>query len=170
MQSALGARSQGHEWAGLREAPPGWRKGAGAERDAWAPWASVVGEGECEPWPWLGVGAGGPSSPSWGCTAGCRGGTATCAAPGACGGGATAGWKRGCARWGRPSRGRASGCCGWSTRIHCRYRTASLPRRLRLLRPRATSPLHPRCCQDLWCCGAARPRSSSSRCSGSLWA
>lgn len=169
-QSARGARSPGHEWAGLREVLPGWRRVvAVAERDAWVPWAFAARGGGCGPRPWLGAGAEGPSSPSWGCRAGCQGGTVTCAAAadGACGGGASAGWKRGCAHWAPPSRGHASSCCGWSTRTRCRCQSASRHRSLRR-RPKATSPLRPRCCWTLWCCGAARPRSLLSHCSGFL--
>lgn len=84
----------------------------GAEQDAWGLWASAEHEAECELWPWLGVDAGEPSSPSWDCMEGCRADRVTCEAPGACGDGATVGWRRGCAHWGQQSHGRASGYCG----------------------------------------------------------
>lgn len=149
MQSALGVRSPGHGWAGRRGAPLEWRRGAGVEPDAWGPWPSAVREEERERSPWPGVGAGVPSSPSWGCKAGCPVGRETCGVAGACGDDASAGRRRGCARWERLNRGRASGCCGWSIRIHCRCRSANRPRHLLRPRRRGISPLRPRCCRDL---------------------
>ncbi len=146
MQSALGVRSPGHGWVERLEALLEWRRGAGVEPGAWGLWASAACEEERERLPWLGAGAGVPSSPSWGCKAGCPAGRETCGAAGACGDDASAGRRRGCARWGRLNRGHASGCCGWSILIRCRCQSAS---RLRRLRQRGISPRHPRCCQDL---------------------
>lgn len=152
---------------GRQEAPRGWRTGAGAERGAWRLWAAAVGGEERELSPWPGGDAGEPSSPSWGCRAGCLGGRGTCGGAGACGDDVSAGRRRGCARWGRPSRDRVSSCYEWSIRIRCHCPNASLP--LRLLHPHqmGTSP-RPPCCRGLYCCGAARPRFLSTHCCGSL--
>lgn len=148
-QSALGVQSPGHGWAGRREAPLEWRRGAGVEPGAWRLWASAACEEERERSPWPGEGAGGPSSPSWGCKAGYLAGRETCGAAGACGDDASAGRRRGCARWGRLNRGRVSGCCGWSILIRCRCQSVNQPRRLLHPRQRGISPLHPRCFRDL---------------------
>lgn len=148
-QSALGVQSPGRGWAGRREVPLEWRRAVGVEPGAWRLWASAACEEERERLPWLGAGAGVPSSPSWGCKAGYPVGKETCEAVGACGGDATAGKRRGCARWGQLSRGRASGCCGWSIQIRCRCRSASQPRRLLRPRQRGISPLRPQCCRGL---------------------
>lgn len=118
--------------------------------------------------PWPGVDAGVPSSPSWGCTAGFPAGRGTCGAVGVCGDDASVGRRRGCARWGRLNRGRASDCCASSTQTRCRCRSASRPRHLLHHRRTGISPLRPQCYQGLYCCDAAHPRFSSSRCSGSL--
>lgn len=142
---------------------------AGVTLGAWGLSVAAVRVEERERSPWQGVDAGVPSSPSWGCKAGCPAGRETCGAAGVCGDDGSAGTRRGCARWGRPNRGRASGCCGWSIPIRFRCPSASQLRRLRRLRQRGTSPLHPRCCRGLYCCGVAHPRSLSSHCFGSLW-
>lgn len=147
MRSALGAQSPGHGWAGRQEAPLEWRRAVAGEPGAWRLWGSAACEEERERSPWLGVGAGVPSSPSWGCKAGCPAGKETCEAVGACGDDATAARRRGCARWGRLNRDHASGCCGWSIRIRCRCQSAS--HRLRHPRRRGISPLHPQCCPAL---------------------
>lgn len=168
MQSALGVRSPGHEWAGRQEAPQVWRRGAVVAPGAWGLSVAAACVGERERSPWLGVGAGVPSSPSWGCKAGCLAGRETCGGVGACGDDVSAGRRRGCARWGRPNRGRASGCCGWSILIRFRCRSVSHPHRLLLPRQRGTSPLLPRCCRGLYWFDVARPRSLSIHCFGSL--
>lgn len=148
-QSALGEQNPGRGWAEHQGVPLEWRRVAGVEPGAWRLWASAACEEERERSPWLGAGAEGPSSPSWGCTSGYPAGKETCEAVGACGDDATAGRRRGCARWGQLNRGRASGCCGWSIRIRCHYRSESQPRRLLHPHPRGISLRRPRCCRDL---------------------
>lgn len=146
-QSARGARSPDHEWAGLQGALLEWRRVVVVELGAWL-WAAAAGEGECEWPPWPDVGAGVPSSPSWGCTAEYQVDTETSEEAGACGGDAIAVRRRGYARWEQLNHGHASGCCGWSTLIHYRCQNASL-----LLLPlhllRGIYHLRPQCCQDL---------------------
>lgn len=166
-QSAPGVRNPGHAWGEHQGVPREWRRAVGVMRGAWQPTVSAAraeGRGRLRP----GVDAGVPSSPSWGCKAGFLAGRGTCGADGACGGDVSAGRRRGCARWGRPTRGRASDCCVWSIPIRCRCQSGSPPRRLQHHHQRGISPRHPQCCQDLYCCDAARPRFSSSRCSDSL--
>lgn len=117
------------------------------EPGAWQ-WASAAGAGECERPPWPDVGAGVPSSPSWGCRAEYQVGRETSGAAGACGGDAIAARRRGYARWEQLNRGHASGCCGWSILIRYRCRSASLLLLLLQLL-RGTYPLRPQCCRDL---------------------
>lgn len=169
MQSARGVLSPGRGWVGRQEAPLEWRRAAGVELGALEVWGVAAREKERVQLPLLGVGAGVPSSPSWGCKVGYLGGRGKCGAAGAYGDDASAGRRRGCARWGQLNRGHASGCYVWSTPIRCRCQSES--QRHHLLHPHQTgiSPPHPRCCRDLYCCDAAHPRFSSSRCFGSLW-
>ena len=165
--SALAVPSRGHGWAGRREVPPEWRKGAEVKLGAWL-WAFAAGEGERERLPWPRAGAAAPSSPSWGCRAGCPAGRETCGGVGGYGDDASAGRRRGCAHWAQHC-GLAAGCCGWSTLIRCRCLSASRPRHHLLLhRQREISPLHPQCCRDLYCYDVARPRFLSIHCFGSL--
>lgn len=169
MQSAREVRTPGHGWVGRQEDPLEWRRAAGVELDAWRVWGAAACAGERVQPPLLGVGAGVPSSPSWGCKAGCLAGRGKCGAAGGYGDDVSAGRRHGCARWGRLNRGHASGCYVWSTPIRCRCLSESQPRHLLQPHQRGISPLHPQCSQDLCCCDAARPRFSSSRCFGSLW-
>lgn len=168
MQSALGVLSPGHGWAGRQEVPLEWRREAEVKPGAWGLQAAAACEEEHERLPWPGAGAGAPSSPSWGCKAGYLVGRETCGVVGACGDDVSAGRRRGCAHWGQQNRGRAASCCEWSILIRCRCRSASQPRHLLHPRQREISPLHPRCCRDLYCHDVAHPRFSSIHCFGSL--
>lgn len=155
---------------GRQEVPPEWWRGAGVEQGAWELWTAAVREEERERLPWPGVGAGVPSSPSWGCKAGYLAGRGTCGAAGACGDDVSAGRRRGCARWGRLNHGHASGCCEWSILIHCRCQSESRPLQLLHPRQRGISLLRRRCCRGLYCCGVALPRFLLIHCFGSLGA
>lgn len=148
-QSARGVQRLGRGWVGLQEVHPEWRRAVVVEPGAWLLWPSAVGEEECEQLPWLGVDAGVPSSPSWGCTAGYPVGKETCVAAVAYGGDVIAGRRRGCAHWGQLSHGHASGYCGWSIPIRYHCRSVSQPRHLLHLHQRGIYHLRPQCCQDL---------------------